>query len=321
MLKFFRQRKSNRGTRRAPLRGVCETCACVALLAAPGAAGAQSTSREAAREERASQIREQQMRRDSDLRMRALDNLGRRNAIRRAAPVFGAPRPRLTREQKRMLEPAPDLRAAHADSLALSETGMIRLLPFAECDSGRTVSAAAECLDKPPIAGSGSFYSFRRRTHEAGGWSDIHLRDGVLYTGFANAVIGMIAELGDVPVASVNPSDPPVSEIAAFAPASEVSRAREQYARIKTGFPVGASRVAAALPARQNTTYVLRSIAYRRGDIFDSEMKRTDVTILLRIVSAEPDGALTILWRELRRQKSPKLKFEKPARKDSRASN
>lgn len=295
--------------------------ATVVLCSAFASSNAQSSQTENLREERrverAQQLREQQRTRDFELMRRRAQRPGARRTA-----AFDAPRPRLTREHKRLLEPAPELRLAHAAFLSGPHTGLIRLLPNALCgENAKIVSAAATCLDAPPIAGGGAFYSFRRHTHEGGAWSDVYLHDGAFYTGFTDTVLGLLTKLGDLPLEAVSATHPLVSEIAAFTPATDISRAREQHARIKSGYFAGKSRVASVLPAVANTTYVLRSIAYRRGDRLDSEYERADVMIAFRVVREEPDGALTLLWRELLRQKSPKLKIEKTARDDPRASN
>ncbi len=39
--------------------------------------------------------------------------------------------------------------------------------------------------------------------------------------------------------------------------------------------------------------------------------KRIDLTIAFRIVRKDEDGSITILWKELKHQNSPKLIFEK----------
>ena len=301
-------------------RLACCAAATGVLCFAPAPSIAQSSQeiiREERREERMRQLREQQRARDFELlRRRAARGGARPNA------AFDAPRPRLTREHKRLLESAPELRSAHAALLDEPRTGMIRLLPNALCgENAKTISVDPACLDAPPIPGGGAFYSFRRHTHEGGAWSDIFLRDGALHVGFTDTVLGLLTKLGDVPLDSVSMTHPLVSEVAAFAPATDMSRAREQHARIRAGYFAGKTRVAAAAPATSNTTYLLRSIAYRKGDRLDSEYKRADITVAFRIVREEPDGALTILWRELQRQKSLKLKPEKPARDDRRASN
>nr|MBA3334881.1 hypothetical protein [Acidobacteriota bacterium] len=72
--------------------------------------------------------------------------------------------------------------------------------------------------------------------------------------------------------------------------------------------------------AVENTTYVLRSIAYD-GKYFRAVEgvaynefafdKRRDVTVAFRIVRKDSDGSVTILWKEILRKNSPKIKYQK----------
>jgi hypothetical protein len=73
-------------------------------------------------------------------------------------------------------------------------------------------------------------------------------------------------------------------------------------------------------PVVENATYALRVIAYKgnilrtyRGFVFDmlAGDKRIDLTLAFRVVRKDDDGGVTIIWRELARRESPRIKFEK----------
>ena len=71
-------------------------------------------------------------------------------------------------------------------------------------------------------------------------------------------------------------------------------------------------------------TYALRVIAYRgnlykvfnrfRYDVLRGD-NRIDLTLAFRVLRKEKDGSLLILWKELKRGESPKLKRSKKKNK------
>ena len=63
-----------------------------------------------------------------------------------------------------------------------------------------------------------------------------------------------------------------------------------------------------AAPVRADTTYVLRSITYKVGNNLDEARKPVDVLVVFRVVHKSVEGDVTLLWKELQRKKSPKLK-------------
>ncbi|MEP6903577.1 MAG: hypothetical protein ABJA66_17775 [Actinomycetota bacterium] len=42
---------------------------------------------------------------------------------------------------------------------------------------------------------------------------------------------------------------------------------------------------------------------------------RIDLTLAFRVIRKEPDGGITLLWKEIERQKSPPIKFPKREKK------
>ena len=83
------------------------------------------------------------------------------------------------------------------------------------------------------------------------------------------------------------------------------------------------------LEASENTTYVLRSIAYRgsyyraiEGFVYDELDfdERRDVTVAFRIVRRDSES-VTILWKILENQKSPAIKKISPEKLKLMESN
>lgn len=221
------------------------------------------------------------------------------------------PKRHLTEAQKQRLSASAQDHALYASFLHQPETGLIRLLPQAECDESRILHADAPPSETVvPIPGCGSFYSFRVRTHDAGPWSDIRLENGRLFAGFAGYTLGMMTSLGDTALEDVTLASDGVAYLAGFVPPTEYKEAEEQYERNNRGFRVGNFTYASHLRALDKTTYVLRSIAFRQGTPLDEPLKKIDVLIAFRVVSRDPDGSLTLLWKRLQKKNSPKLKRE-----------
>jgi len=84
-------------------------------------------------------------------------------------------------------------------------------------------------------------------------------------------------------------SSPEVAELSSFIPATDYTLAAKQYLQSKAAFKIDSFVYRASLPALINTTYVLRSISYGRSDVL----------IVFRVLHAENNGGITILWKKI----------------------
>src|SRR6185503_2364467 len=91
------------------------------------------------------------------------------------------------------MEPSDEDRAAYADFLKQTDTGLMRILP-----------RETYGYDVVGMRGGGAYYSFTKRNHEYSNTSDISLEQGQLQSGFAGANYGMLTTLGDVPLENVS---------------------------------------------------------------------------------------------------------------------
>lgn len=263
------------------------------------------------------QIRAQQMeaaRRDARRREleRAMDEVTRRRAAARAEIARPMPKRKLTEEHKRLLFPSAEERDAFASFLRQPHTGIVRLLSQGDCRVDPRVlhaSSSPSCADAiPPVPGGGSFYSFRSGGHQWGLRADVWLRDGVFRAGFAGESLGFLTALGDVPLEAVTLDSAGVDYLAGFSPPTSLAEAQRQYELNKVGFRVRNHVYGAAMYVRPGMTYVLRSITYRADSEQSKQRKPADVLVSFRVVSRAADGSVTLLWKELKRRKSPKLK-------------
>jgi hypothetical protein len=191
-----------------------------------------------------------------------------------------------TREQE-FLSPTDEDRAAFAGFLGGPDTGLIRLLPRPQREEESKLS----------IRGGGAYYSFIRKTHEYGYGSDIELQNGYFSVGFAGADYGFLANIGNVPLESVNLESPGVEFLSSMKTPYRLAEAREQQKRSSGGFEKDGIIYKRDISAVVGNTYVLRSVNY------DS----SDVLISFRVVRKDNDGSLILLWRMLRQFPGPSL--------------
>jgi hypothetical protein len=260
------------------------------------------------REQREIQAREAQRRRELENTKRAMSQpvLASRETSR-SSP--SPPKRKMTEEHKLRLYPSADEKERFAAFLRQPHTGLVHLLQSGECEDDPRLLQAGSCRDAiPPVAGGGTFYSFTRVGHELRQLSDLWLEGDVFRVGFAGSVLGVMTMLGDVPLESVGPDRAGVIYLSALAPPSSMTEARNQFRRNVAGFRVSGHRYGVTAPVRMATTYVLRSTTYKFGDYLDKRRKLDDVLIAFRVVGTTADGSVTILWKEMRRQKTPKIK-------------
>lgn len=223
-----------------------------------------------------------------------------------------------SKEQKRRLQPRAEDLAAYAHVLAEEQrAGIFRLLPDAGCEANALVVKANElCLNQIPES---SFFSFREREHMQEVLSDIRLeKDHLITDGILS--LGILVNLGDIAPENVTTQSEGLKFLNEFVPQSSRKEAYKQSQQIEKGVKFGGYEYKRTVPIVENSTYALRVIAYRgnilrsfRGFYFDllAGDKRIDLTVALRIVRREPDGGVTIVWRELARRESPRVRFER----------
>lgn len=225
-------------------------------------------------------------------RERALDSQPRPDQLRRAEY-------RMSPADKKFLAPSLEDRSAYADFLRQPDTGILRLVPSAE---GRVVNVNDLDKKKPPVLynGAASCYSFSKTRYNCDHWAEMSLKDGLFGSGFADESLGLLVNLGDVPVESVTLQTAGVSQLAALAAPGDYDSAVNQHKQNSTGFKLSSYTFRASLPAEINATYALRSINYHR----------TDALVLFRVIRRDADGVVTLVWKRLRTGAPPELKGE-----------
>jgi len=193
----------------------------------------------------------------------------------------------VTELEKALLFPSEKDRAAYANFLRQSDTGLIRLLPRETFDRTN--------VEGMTLRGGGAYYSFKERTNEYVNSSDISLEQGELTTGFAGANYGLLADLGDVPLERVNLKA--VAALAQYTPAADEPHARIEQRRMSEGATINGVSYKNRQQFRLNSTYVLRSVNYHASDTL----------VAFRVVRIDSDKSAIILWKLLKQYPTPYL--------------
>jgi hypothetical protein len=283
------------------LSKICARALSSALVVAclAGAARAQSREEyEAWRVHREGEFMRRQMARENERFRRE----SARNRNRPAVSSLPAPPPRkMTAEHKQRLYPSDAERSSLAALLREDGTGVTRLLPYTRCVvDPRILNVRGSCLDQvPPVRGGGSFYSFRAGKHHFAPYADIALRDNLFNVGFTNHTLGMLTTVGDVPLAAVTLHNHAVRPFLKLVPAATLDETEREFRRSRAWLEVPEYSYSASVPVRENTTYVLRSIAFE-----PNRSKPSDVLVAFRVTRKDADGAVTIAWKQLQKPKN-----------------
>lgn len=263
---------------------------------------------------------------NEEMRRRANSQSGRLNEsggdsatrsvfVKRGALSF---KKRISRNQRKILAPDAADSSRYAAFLQNPNTGLIKIFPDLGCEiNAHVVRADETCLNQIPMS---AFYSFREREHTTDFLSDIRLEDDEL---LSDGILtqGILVALGDVALESVSPASGGLKFLTEFKPEARSGEALKQSVRLIEGIKSDGYLYRKSLPARENTTYALRVIAYRgkfiqtiRGfpfNMLDGD-DRIDITIAFRLLKKDATtGNYTLLWKELARQDAPKVVFPK----------
>jgi hypothetical protein len=194
---------------------------------------------------------------------------------------------------KGLLAPSANDRLNSAAFLRTPDTGLILLLPARVLDE-KVLQAHKELR----ILGAGSFYSFADHTHAIGYASDVRLENGNLNAGFP-IHLGVIRELGDVPLEDLTLDDPRVEFLSAYQSPRTLETAQAEAARFRQGVQLDGAIYRSEVPIQVNSTFLLRSITYRF-------IHGSDVLVALRVLRKDDDGSVTIAWKRLKKYRAPK---------------
>lgn len=221
-------------------------------------------------------------------------------------------------QARKKLAPTVEEKRLYAEFLSQPNTGIFRLGGRIDCKYILDVTKPDQGCYNQYIPGGALAFSFRRADYSHLVYSDFkRMNDDFVLPG--TFVLGLVAPLGDVPIETVHPDSRLVEDLIAFSPATGINDVADQDRQIAGGFKIGDLIYRKSAPVRDQTTYLLRSVAYRakflnlpkseskRGRGSLDEDDRSDVTVVFRLVSKGADDTYLVLWRELARKASPLL--------------
>ena len=203
--------------------------------------------------------------------------------------------------------------------LAKGRGGAFRLLPDFDCIAKDVIKIDGACSNFVPDM---SDFSFRSKQYADKNYFDIEYnRNELTARSFFSHGIGV--SLGDVPIANVTLSTVGLKYLLSLSPAQNFSAALDIEKKLTRGAVDGGFFYSNHFKVVPNTTYVLRTIAYKLGNILPiSPTNRTqvkflgveydrrfDTVIVFRILDRDQFGGVTIVWKELSRHAAPKIKF------------
>lgn len=282
------------------------------------------TSTPTPREETARIIREQQKANEAFNRTRNTNQVATRTSNPSQIQVFLHPKLKPlyrnpTKEELETLSPNIEEVNKYADFLRQPNTGLIKLAADLGCaENTKIVVATADCL-RYTMPGAGTSFSFRTKNYRLRRLADLTFtNDSFQATGIL--LHGIFVKIGDVPLEKVDLQTKGLSYLLNFQPETNYEKARVIDRQLSEGVFSDGFQYRRGFYAVENTTYVLRSIAYD-GKYFRAVEgvaynefafdKRRDVTVAFRIVRKDSDGSVTILWKEILRKNSPKIKYQK----------
>lgn len=241
----------------------------------------------------------------------ALDTLG--NKLKKPErTVFPPELPAPTEEQKTRLNPDPADANRYAVFLSQKRTGLVKLFSDVGCEDNYAIVRADEkCIDWIPTSAN---YSFRKSDYRIKLFADIkYKQDAFISEGLLSQ--GIIVALGDIPLEQISLNSKGMAYLVSYQPSIDPDETLKQYSSIAKGVNSDGYFYRNTVKATENNTYAVRINAYRTNNQHINEFvrddKRIDIIVAFRVVRKNSDGSITLLWRELQRQESPKLKVRK----------
>ncbi len=227
-------------------------------------------------------------------------------------PLYRKP----SKEELKTLAPKPELFKVFAEFLRQPNTGLTKLIKDTGCaENTKIVVATDNCL-KYTMPGAGSSYSFRIKNYRISRLADLIFTDNSFQA--AGVLLhGIFVNIGDVPLDKIGLQTGGVKFLTDFQPEVDYEKARTIDRQLTDGIRQGNFLYRRGLYAVENTTYVLRSIAYN-GKYFRAIEgvtynefgfdNRKDVIVAFRILERDDEGNVTIMWKELQRKDAPAIK-------------
>jgi hypothetical protein len=193
-------------------------------------------------------------------------------------------------------------------------TGIVRLQSGDKCSSeGLIVQAEGNCPNNIPSKATA--YSFRESDYRSKNLADLFFSTNQ-FSSTGVFTIGIFVSLGNAEIENLNLTSDGIKQLINFQPSEDKAEINQHYQTFRKGVQVGNYIYKSSVEVKENTSYVLRTIAYK-GKVFKGtgagkinilqNDSRSDVTIIFRVIRKHEDGSLTLLWKKLLEKSSPKI--------------
>ncbi len=143
----------------------------------------------------------------------------------------------------------------------------------------------------------GAYYSFTNKSHSYNEIPQIELQSNNFIVGFYGANYGLMADLGNVPLSSVDENSIEVSQLFDYQAKVIEPEARTEFRFLHKGLDVGGVTYKKQLPAIPGNTYILRAISFDEADTL----------VAFNVYRKDEDGSLIIFWKKLKDFEKPTL--------------
>ncbi len=247
------------------------------------------------------------------------------NPITLVSPLYRKP----TKKELQAISPSEEDLKKYAEFLEEPKTGLFRMIPDMGCPQDiKIVDASENCL-KYSLPGAGAAFSFRKKNYQIWRLSDFVYKDSkFLSVGLFQQ--GIFLDVGDVELEKITADIGGLKFMNDYVPLTKSVEAYKEALKFIKGVTVNNYSYSSIIPAKVNSTYVLRSIAYRGPNFrsvkgikyneFDFD-ERKDVVVAFRVIKKDEDGSLIILWKEISRKDSPKLVLDKKEKQNNITPN
>lgn len=207
----------------------------------------------------------------------------------------------------------------HAEFLKAPNTGIVKLNADYSCISVTDVVVATEKCISFKMPGAGAAFSFRTDSYRVLRLADVILLDGVFRTGGVLQQV-IMTNIGDVAIDDVTLNTKGMKYLVDLKPVRDSNEFTRFDGEIVKGIEADGFLYGKARPVKEDSTFALRSIAYRGkymrsvdGITYDELNfdKRRDVIVAFRVIDKDPAGNVTIIWKRLREVEAPKLDVSK----------
>jgi hypothetical protein len=161
-----------------------------------------------------------------------------------------------------------------------------------------------KCVNALPIYGNGAHYSFSKKSHGKFNAAEIALRDNSFRVGFLGNFSGLIVDLGEVDINSVNENREEAVVLQSIVPVKAFSKFPSQKRVLDKGISVNGKHYQTDAPAEINHTYIVRLVRYYTVFYFMSEHYYDEILIAFRVVEKDSDGNATLLWKKITQKKN-----------------